>query len=219
MDQAIHSGIMGGMSVTDVRFIVDVYNAEMARMKEGVEAEGGYGHSEKEQAAGLNPAKLPGLSTGSSSRLASPDSPARSSCAGSESGHGAFGGGSVHAGQSSRAGSALGGAADLVQDLSNFDAFSYGFFGSGGHDELEAGLEEALLGELEELGSGGAVLEEFPMSLSEAGMDDQQLSAWAGKGGVVEGRLGGAAESVKAVKKEDDVAERLANLDLGYGFF
>ncbi|GAX80402.1 hypothetical protein CEUSTIGMA_g7841.t1 [Chlamydomonas eustigma] len=211
MDQAIHSGIMGGMSVTDVRFIVDVYNAEMTRMKEGG-AEGG-GHGEKHA---MNSAKL-NVHTAPSSRLNSPDSPARSSCAGSENGHGVFSGGSVHAGQSSRTGSALGGALDSVQDLSNFDAFSYGFFGAGGQEELEGGLGDVLLGELEEL---GGAMEELPLPLDDtAGVDVQQLSSWNGPGrDLVDGRLRGA-DAVKAVKKEDDVAERLANLDLGYGFF
>jgi hypothetical protein len=32
--QAINLGIMGGMSVTDVRFIVECYNAERERMRQ-----------------------------------------------------------------------------------------------------------------------------------------------------------------------------------------
>jgi len=36
--QAINLGIMGGMSVTDVRFIVECYNAERERMRQGAVA-------------------------------------------------------------------------------------------------------------------------------------------------------------------------------------
>ena len=224
VDQAIHSGIMGGMSVTDVRFIVEVYNAELARMKEAGNMEGPRGGANVEgprgsMEGGCQPlaafslTEPPGLGgphlrhaplSGASRHTSSGSPRPSSSYAGSDADNSAP--------SRSRGGSAVGSAADLMhadpfgEDAAGppgapFNAFTYGFFGepaSGGGGD---GTGE-LLGELE----GGL------------GPEDSEL-AW-----VPEEESGLPADELEvlssdAPSKRDDVAERLANLDLGYGFF
>ncbi len=68
VEQAINSGIMGGMSVTDVKFIVECYNAERDRMKGeaggGAPGGGGPGSTGTTESGGATPQTpgLPGLS-------------------------------------------------------------------------------------------------------------------------------------------------------------
>ena len=199
VDQAIGSGIMGGMSVVDVRFIVEVYNAEIARMKdakgapEGGQAAPAFGGEAGGQSAVSHHLRQLQQQNGASHH-GSTASPAPSSYAGSDAGNSAP--------SRSRGGSVVGSAADLHSDPYGedgtqppFNAFSYGFFGETG-----GGGEGELLGELEG---------------DHAWIHDAAHpppDAWSPPKGIEK-------EASNDDLKSDDVAERLANLDLGYGFF
>ena len=198
VDQAIHSGIMGGMSVTDVRFIVEVYNAEVARTKDASDGRRGPPDARDTIFEGADGISQRSTQHTAASGHASCGSPAHSSSyAGSDAGNSAPG--------RSRGGSVVGSAADLMHaDLAfgddgtqapPFNAFSYGFFGesSGGDGEL--------LGDLEADVEGGVYHPRAPWQQSE------------GSGQPDEGH------EAPHKQQDDDVAERLAKLDLGYGFF
>ena len=188
VDQAIHSGIMGGMSVTDVRFIVEVYNAEVARVKDTSSEGNGPHRSDGRPMASVGEGALRPPRHTAASHNVSLGSPTHSSYAGSDAGNSAP--------SRSRGGSVVGSTADLMHADSAlgedgtqapFNAFSYGFFG-------ESGGEAELLGDLEtDLGVACAW---------------QQQDA-----------CGDNPQDPGMPRKQDDVAERLANLDLGYGFF
>lgn len=228
VDQAIHSGIMGGMSVTDVRFIVEVYNAELARMKDaggvaegpprGGGVNGGGMEGGRQPLASFGSSELSGMPVphprhaplSGASRHTSAGSPGPSSSyAGSDAGNSAP--------SRSRGGSVVGSAADLMhadpfgEDAAAaaapgapFNAFTYGFFGepaSGGGGD---GVPGELLGELE-----GGLGPEGDSELAWVQEEDTHPQAED------------QDESLPSIglSKRDDVAERLANLDLGYGFF
>eukprot|EP00955_Chlamydomonas_euryale_P039960 351557-Chlamydomonas_euryale.AAC.12 len=91
VDQAIHSGVMGGMSVTDVHFIVEVYNAERARLQAGGARIGGSGEPGSLAAAAAAAAAVVTSSRGNANRSSVQGSsraasPALSSVAGSDVG-------------------------------------------------------------------------------------------------------------------------------------
>eukprot|EP00195_Chlamydomonas_chlamydogama_P009570 CAMPEP_0202895264 /NCGR_PEP_ID=MMETSP1392-20130828/4505_1 /ASSEMBLY_ACC=CAM_ASM_000868 /TAXON_ID=225041 /ORGANISM="Chlamydomonas chlamydogama, Strain SAG 11-48b" /LENGTH=726 /DNA_ID=CAMNT_0049580213 /DNA_START=66 /DNA_END=2246 /DNA_ORIENTATION=+ len=215
VEQAINSGIMGGMSVTDVRFIVECYNAERARMKElsggppsGSNSVVGSSESPTGKNGSIFGDGAPAVATTPPEKrgnLSVPGSPGVSSQAGSDAG--SHRGSVISEGAAATATQA---AAELLglnthEPLGDpngvgFNAFSYDFFGvgngSGGDllEELEpgAGGDEALEGALEDL-------------------------SWLPEAAAAGAGLGGALEDQQEASK-DDLAARFDNLDLGAGF-
>lgn len=208
IDQAIHSGVMGGMSVSDVHFIMDVYNRHLKEQGAGGGASpAGTGSGVPAPAlAAKSPAdslpsaftSVPGIEAAAAAAAVRqaqlgalpPDqrplsirsaSPAPSSCGGSEVG-GATG-------ARSRAASAvgLGMSADVAPDLGGpssfdndaFNAFTYGFFGQlAGGGGGGEGVD--LLEELE--GSG---LEDSGKDGNGAG-GNSDIPLWQSDGGLPE---------------------------------
>lgn len=222
VDQAIHSGIMGGMSVADVRFIVEVYNAEQARMKEqGVQPGNGVilpngvvqmsaanGEGNNNSNAANNGRSSPNGSVHSANGAAAPpmqQQNADGAIGGQMPGGSHMSGGPPLDSLSADHTTFAEGAPDA------FNALSYGFFGASSvPGELLGELESGLEGDL-----GGLDMDEMQAWMPEGA---GELAAWAD---VPDGLLLSAAEEGDdcGATGQDDVASRLANLDLGSGFF
>eukprot|EP00798_Chlamydomonas_sp_ICE-L_P031414 gene31414-6582_t len=150
VERAINSGIMGGMSVSDVKFIVECYNAERFRMMDAGAKAGGDGNVQIPEAASTEKvisslqqqAKLerqlerqaggegcvsPGAPRSDTSRRTSNASMVQAATAAAEMANN---------------------LPQEVVDANAFNAFSYGFFGNT--NPAEGGLEEDLEGGLED---------------------------------------------------------------------
>uniref|UniRef100_A0A7S0RU06 Uncharacterized protein n=1 Tax=Chlamydomonas leiostraca TaxID=1034604 RepID=A0A7S0RU06_9CHLO len=230
VEQAINSGIMGGMSVTDVRFIVECYNAERERMRqsspagslEGNAAEAAQraqngshapspagsvaGSHADEQSAGAG--MLPQLSRLAAARDGA--TPAASSDHGSPRSVTTAGGGLNHDALSSNPDAA---AAAAAQAALNFNAFSYDFFGEAGPS---AALEGELLEELEPTAEEAAAA----AAAANGGLPEMTADekAWLRSAADANNQMW-AGPGEEEGESNDDLAARLANLDLGSGFF
>ncbi|PNH11394.1 hypothetical protein TSOC_001824 [Tetrabaena socialis] len=177
-----------------------------------------------------------------------PVSPPRTASQGSPTQRGPFGASSDAEGAALEARSEGGASAELAADAAAavaalakepFDAFSYAFFGateepsvgSGGLGELLGELElGADGGELEALGGGGA-LEAEPQgaappeapaaaaALSGLGELDPAQAAWLRAAASANQAMWAGEGAEDGPMSNDEIAARLANLDLGSGFF
>eukprot|EP00798_Chlamydomonas_sp_ICE-L_P028974 gene28972-32161_t len=253
--QAINSGIMGGMSVTDVRFIVECYNAERLRMRNAnCGFEDAHVHVRGLEAASaedaINSLKL----QQGHLECARGPSPALSVTRSDTSRR-----------TSESMATAAAQATDMVNSLpqevvdANFNALSYGFFGQannivgGALEDADASLGGLIETDVEVPSVASGKLEELDLPV---GIDDELMAVvqkeLAEQGNVValssdsinltpnDGQtldisaaevawLKAAASANQALMEgntgeeeelgNDDLDARLANLDLGSGFF